>query len=65
MLLMEDHADTILGPAGGVLADVVDTLAASVAGSQRFPEDAYPFQAPGPTDQRGTFSATSRPAFSD
>ncbi|EJD34905.1 heme-thiolate peroxidase [Auricularia subglabra TFB-10046 SS5] len=32
---------------------VVDTLPSSIEGSKRFPEDAYPFIAPGPTDQRG------------
>jgi hypothetical protein len=37
----------------GIVPAYVDALAASVQGSKRFPEAAYPYQAPGPTDQRG------------
>jgi hypothetical protein len=44
--------DIIVGDVGTV-AGYVDSLAASVQGSKRFPEAAYPYQAPGPTDQRG------------
>lgn len=52
--------DAILGPKDGILAGVVDSLAASVEGSKKFPEDAYPFQAPGKTDQRGMLPFSRR-----
>jgi hypothetical protein len=45
--------DIVVGDVKGTVAGVVDSLAASVQGSKRFPEAAYPFKAPGPTDQRG------------
>ena len=45
----------------GTVDGVVGTLPSSIEGSKRFPEDAYPFQAPGPTDQRGA-SSVSQPS---
>jgi hypothetical protein len=47
-----DLFDIIVGDVGTIVG-VVDSLAGSVQGSKRFPEAAYPYQAPGPTDQRG------------
>jgi hypothetical protein len=44
--------NTVVGDVGNI-PDITDALAANVQGSKRFPEAAYPFQAPGPTDQRG------------
>lgn len=49
------YVDAILGPEDGIIAGVVDSLAASVEGSKRFPEDDHPFKAPGKTDQRGEY----------
>jgi hypothetical protein len=49
--------DAIVGPVDGLLVGIVDSLASSVDGSQKFPEDDYPFKAPGKTDQRGKLRA--------
>jgi hypothetical protein len=45
--------DVILGPSNGVLTNITDTFPSTVTGSQLFPQSGYPFQPPGPTDQRG------------
>jgi hypothetical protein len=43
--------DIVIGDVGTIV-NFVDSLAGSVQGSKRFPEAAYPYQAPSPTDQR-------------
>jgi hypothetical protein len=47
-----DAVNIVVGDVGTIVG-VMDSLAGSVQGSKRFPEAAYPYQAPGPTDQRG------------
>lgn len=48
-----ETVDNLLGGVGDLLDGLLGSLPSLVNGEQQIPDAAHPFQAPGPTDQRG------------
>ena len=53
ILGLGETVDNLLGGVGDLLDGLLGSLPSLVNGETRVPDAAHPFQAPGPTDQRG------------